>query len=1174
MTPRRRRSTTITSVITAFCVAVGAALVASPAQADTAPTDPSSPSSPTTVAADSLPTAQINGVAYGQVVVGNTVYVAGKFTTARPAGAAAGTNTVTRNNLLAYNIETGNLITSFAPSLDAQAFNIAKSPDGSRIYVVGDFTKVDGNPYYRIAAFSTATGQVIPSFKPILSSQARSVVATNTTVYVGGTFKTVGNQVGGQITTYNRNYIAAVNASNGGVTSWAPSTDASVEALAISPDGSKVYAGGRFTSLAGTARRGLGAVNASTGASLPFAANNVVRNAGTQSSITSLTTTSDRVYGTGYVYATDRTQASGNLEGTFSADLNGNLVWIEDCHGDSYSVFPQGNAVYVAAHKHYCGNIGAFPQTNPWTYSYATAFSKAATGTITADPLGYYNFAGNPSPTLLNWFPKLVSGTATGQGQAGWSVSGNDRYVVYGGEFPLVNDVGQQGLARFAISSVAPNKVPPVTNAELVPNVTSYKSGQVRISWTATFDRDNANLTYKLVRDGATASPIYSKTQASNFYTRPQMGFVDTGLAPGSTHTYRLYVTDPYGNQISRLAPTATVASSTTSNSYSNAIESSSATSYWPLDEASGTVGYDHNGYVDLQVKAGATRGQAGIVSNQDATRFSGGSTGFAATPSNLKAPDTFSAEAWIKTTTTSGGKIIGFGDSNTGDSSLTDRHVYMDGAGRVWFGLYPGGVRTVNSSASYNDGAWHHIVATLGSGGMALYVDGARVGSRADVVSGRNTSGYWRIGGDSLRSWTSRPSSDYFSGTIAQAAIYPSALSASAIQSHYTIGTGGAASNDAPTAAFTSSVNNLSASFNGSGSSDSDGTIASYSWDYGDGATGTGQSSNHTYSSAGTYTVELTVEDNDGASDSVTRNVTVTSPPANNQAPNASFTSTSSGLTASFNGSGSTDSDGTIASYAWNYGDSTTGTGVTSSHPYADAGTYTVVLTVTDDDGATDTSSQQVTVTAGQTPGALAQDDFARTVASGWGAAPTGGAWTITGSASALSVADGVGKTTLPGGSTRTAALSGVSTTNSDSQVSFSLDTVPTGTGSYARIFARQSSAGNYSADAWVKPTGVVALVIRQGSTVLSTTTVPGLTYTAGTVVNIRLQVSGTSPTTIRGRIWAATTAEPTTWLSTVTDSTAALQSAGSPSLQAATSSSATAPVVTRFDNFVVRAL
>ena len=77
------------------------------ATADTAPPDPSDPKTPVTVAADPLPTVQIDGVVWSQRVVGNTVYVGGKFTTARPAGAAPGVNTVARSNLLAYDIRTG-----------------------------------------------------------------------------------------------------------------------------------------------------------------------------------------------------------------------------------------------------------------------------------------------------------------------------------------------------------------------------------------------------------------------------------------------------------------------------------------------------------------------------------------------------------------------------------------------------------------------------------------------------------------------------------------------------------------------------------------------------------------------------------------------------------------------------------------------------------------------------------------------------------------------------------------------------------------------------------------------------------------------------------------------------------------------------------------------------------
>ena len=83
------------------------------------------------------------------------------------------------------------------------------------------------------------------------------------------------------------------------------------------------------------------------------------------------------------------------------------------------------------------------------------------------------------------------------------------------------------------------------------------------------------------------------------------------------------------------------------------------------------------------------------------------------------------------------------------------------------------------------------------------------------------------------------------------------------------------------------------------------------------------------------------------------------------NQAPTASFTYACTDLACNFNGSGSSDSDGTITSYAWNFGDSSTGTGVSPSHTYASAGTYSVQLTVTDNEGATNTTSQSVTVTA-----------------------------------------------------------------------------------------------------------------------------------------------------------------------------------------------------------------
>ena len=189
---------------------------------------------------------------------------------------------------------------------------------------------------------------------------------------------------------------------------------------------------------------------------------------------------------------------------------------------------------------------------------------------------------------------------------------------------------------------------------------------------------------------------------------------------------------------------------------------------------------------------------------------------------------------------------------------------------------------------------------------------------------------------------------------------------------------------NQPPTAAFTSSANGLTASFDGSGSSDPDGSIASYSWDFGDGsAAGSGAMPQHTYASGGTYHVTLTVTDNGGATGTVEHDVTVTPPP--NQPPTAAFTSSANGLTATFDGSGSSDPDGTIASYSWDFGDgSAAGSGVAPQHTYAVAGTYQVTLTVTDNQGATGSVTNAVTVTS-----VVAADAFGRTTSNGW-APPT----------------------------------------------------------------------------------------------------------------------------------------------------------------------------------------
>ncbi|CCH79203.1 conserved hypothetical protein [Nostocoides japonicum T1-X7] len=167
---------------------------------------------------------------------------------------------------------------------------------------------------------------------------------------------------------------------------------------------------------------------------------------------------------------------------------------------------------------------------------------------------------------------------------------------------------------------------------------------------------------------------------------------------------------------------------------------------------------------------------------------------------------------------------------------------------------------------------------------------------------------------------------------------------------------------NQAPVASFTSSCTYLACSFDGSKSSDSDGTVVSYAWDFGDNSTGSGANLSHTYAKDGTYTVKLTVTDNQGATGTVSKSVVVANAPQN-QPPVASFTYQCTGTTCTFDGSKSSDPDGTVTGYDWKWGDSSAdSSGSTASHTYDATGTYTVTLTVTDNDGATNRISQDVT--------------------------------------------------------------------------------------------------------------------------------------------------------------------------------------------------------------------
>ncbi|MEE1927877.1 S8 family serine peptidase [Streptomyces sp. TRM 70351] len=164
------------------------------------------------------------------------------------------------------------------------------------------------------------------------------------------------------------------------------------------------------------------------------------------------------------------------------------------------------------------------------------------------------------------------------------------------------------------------------------------------------------------------------------------------------------------------------------------------------------------------------------------------------------------------------------------------------------------------------------------------------------------------------------------------------------------------------PDAAFTArcETTGTTCAFDASGSSDADGDIVSYAWDFGDGADGTGVTPSHTYAEPGTYEVTLTVTDDDGESGTTTRRVTAGAPVGG--APDARFSVFCLQAVCDFDASASSDRDGDIASYRWTFGDGASATGATVSHRYPAAQrNYTAALTVTDRAGNTDTATRLV---------------------------------------------------------------------------------------------------------------------------------------------------------------------------------------------------------------------
>jgi hypothetical protein len=224
------------------------------------------------------------------------------------------------------------------------------------------------------------------------------------------------------------------------------------------------------------------------------------------------------------------------------------------------------------------------------------------------------------------------------------------------------------------------------------------------------------------------------------------------------------------------------------------------------------------------------------------------------------------------------------------------------------------------------------------------------------------------------------------------------------------------------------------------------------------------------------------------------------------------------------------------------------------------------VTLTVTDDRGVS-SSVTRVVAPVAPVGSPFVSDGFARTVAGGWGAADVGGVWSVVGAGSQFSVGAGGGVLSLARAAQQLEGFVGPARTDADVVEVLSASRVPVGGPLYLTVTGRRVSAtSSESARLVVNPNGSVTVRLSGTAagvdkTLAGPVTVPGLTYVAGMSLSVRVQVVGTSPTTVRAKVWRTGQAEPVSWQVSGTDAQAVLQTAGTVGTTVYLSGAATNP-------------
>ncbi|MEY9998055.1 hypothetical protein ABIE67_010174 [Streptomyces sp. V4I8] len=726
---------------------------------------------PVAMTADELPTWQTNGIVWAMAQADGVVFAGGTFSAIRPPGTPAGTDERSAVNFAALDAASGKPTScqlSFTVSSGlATVRALTVSPDGKTLYAGGRFGAVNGVKVSNVAAIDIKTCTPKASFKPSVNATVRALAATDDSVYLGGDFTSVAGQP--------KRHFASVSAA-GAARPWTADADEVGRAVEVTPDGGNVILGGDFMHLNGADSLALAVVNSDNGG--------LTKNYPAGWLASNMRVKDIDVDATGFYTANENfSRPAGSppgngptsYDGRMAFDLNGfNERWRDKCYGATQAVEAYKGVLYSASHTHDCSSMGELPEL--WERQHLLAQSV-------------------DGPSLLGWFPDTNDGLGELIGPRVMTTASKDDtdYLWVGGEFTTVQGKPQQGLTRFANH--------PDTGAPSVPqtSVSSTRPGEVDVRWQSSLDLDDRDLTYRVYRNGSD-KPVHTVSGSSLLWQRPQLTFTDTDVTPGATYTYRITASD--GTNTSAKSASAKVTVAATPDPYAQQVVADGADLYWRFEETAGTFAADSSsgGHGGIH-RGGPARGLSpGAVPESSAAVGYLGDNEYTYTDRPSSRPAAYSVEAWFKTTSATGGKIIGF-DSRTwmAGSRHYDKHIFMANGGRLVFGSYAGGIQTVSSDPGFNDGKWHHVVATQGPGGMHLYVDGALRAGNPQVTTSADYTGYWHVGGGEkggLAGWQlapGNPASELFNGQIDEAAVYPGVLSREQVARHYQLGMQGA---------------------------------------------------------------------------------------------------------------------------------------------------------------------------------------------------------------------------------------------------------------------------------------------------------------------------------------------------------------------------------------------